>query len=153
MKNRACLSATLLLLANLSGCAGTAKGPAPVDPVLLALEQTAEEISQETIMVREMMQGQELESFSPDISDPVLTEPMTVLDYAGDAERILQRISDNIDYSFFASENTGKFRNTVLVSADSSPVINVLRDIAAQLGNTVLVTVDVKQKAIRLEYL
>ncbi|HAU68021.1 MAG TPA: hypothetical protein DCW52_06440 [Gammaproteobacteria bacterium] len=131
------------------------------DPALTLLNSVAVDVSTMTRQVSEVQQASYPRFSEPNVTDPALLSKISVIDYVGSPTRLLQELATRIGYTYIQlgsqtgqySEQPMPFTTTVSVRARQQSVINIVREIAAQVGNGIVVSVSESQQELRLEFL
>ena len=155
-KNTAAVSICLISSACLSRMP-----PPTTDPALSLLNSVAVEVSTMTRQVSEIQQASYTTFNEPRVTDPALLSEISVLDYVGSPTHLLQELATRIGYSYVQlGSQTGQlkeqpmpFSTTVTVRARRQSVITIVREVAAQVGNGIVVSVSETQQELRLEFL
>lgn len=156
------LSASLLVAA-LAGCASNAPDqsgpykplvPQVTDPVVDGLKEDTDKIKG---MLKELTLLERSRQLVPQLSkDPAanlspgdpLGEKVTI-EWTGEADLVVKRVALVAGWRF-AVKGSAPFSAVVSVKAVDQPLINVLEDIAVQLGNQADIKVDKDEKSIVL---
>jgi hypothetical protein len=139
----------------------TIGAPPSTDPALLLLESVANEVRTITQQVSEIQQTNEPIYRELIPSDSRLLAKVNVLDYVGSPANLLQKLAARIGYSYlelgsYTFENRHRatpFAISIVIRAKEQTVLNIIRDVAAQVGNGIVVSVSERQQEITLEYL
>ncbi len=135
--------------------------PQRADPILGVLTKVAEQVRLTTNQISEIQQVSSPEFREPSPRDPKLLEKITVIDFVGSPSKLLASLADKTGYRFVELGAPAKTVNArgnpfgivIAVRASKQSVIDVLRDVAAQVGHGVVVSVSEAKQEIRLEYL
>ncbi len=161
-RQRFCQSAILWISMtfSVSGCA-IQTPPPPLDPALLLLHSVANEVGVITRRISDVQQQSYPLFQEPKVQDPRLLAKITVLDYVGPPGHLLQELATRIGYNYVELGSTRlassgyatPFAVTVTLRSKQQTVLNIIREVAAQVGRSVVVSVSEAQQELRLEYL
>lgn len=148
-----------------TGCAGLSSNQEPeklykpvtptmTDPVIDGFAEDAKEIS---ALLRELTLLERSRQLVPQVSrnpaaDLPVGDPLAqkiTFEWKGEATLVLRRVSEIAGWRF-AVNNSAPLMKELRVKAVDTPLINVLEDLAVQLGNQADIRVDKSMKTIEM---
>lgn len=153
MMNRRCL--VLLTFVMMSACASTDRGrPAAdmeaEDPAVLRLVEAATRAERALLALAHAREGGEMNVSPPRVVPEELLQKVSV-DWIGPLESLAADMAERAGYCFTESGPPPVRPLMVMVRANGTPFILVLRDAGLQVGDTARLVVDARTREIRVE--
>lgn len=143
------LASTVLFI---MGCATNRAGPDVRKKVDTQMMSALSDIRTNYQIIAALEQANKLPKNEPRPNDPVLYQPLTIYNTPSTLETLVDKVADTIGYKSKRRGRKPAVDIVIFANYKDESAYNILKDIGAQAGSSIIIRIDSKVKTIIVEY-